>query len=149
MLRALLVAAILLAFVTLAGPAMLRGAVPLLSFLPPGALFDFASGFATTGPLQLGSQVLAAAMGRFLPGDPRIGVYGTALAAAGSLAWEAFDIGLATMIATGPIFVLGRVAGFAATILGTVAAFHLGRRWTKGLVPSAASLARGSATEER
>jgi hypothetical protein len=144
--RALLVAAILLVFVTLAGPGMLRGAVPFLSFLPPGALFDFASGFATTGPLLLGSLLVALGLRRLLPNAC---TYGTALAAVATVAWEAFDIGLATMIATGPVFVLGRVAGFAVAIIGVIAAGWLGRRLAKGLAPAAASLARGSTREER
>lgn len=144
--RALLVAAVLLLFVTLAGPALLHGAVPLLSFLPPGALFDSASGLATTGPLLLGSLLIALGTGRRLPGSC---VLGTALAVAGTVVWEALDIGLATMIATGPAFLIGRIAGFACAIAGAVAASNAGRGRAKALAPAAASLARGSAREER
>ena len=141
MLRTLLVAAVLLAFVALAGPSMLRGAVPLLSLLPPGDLHQFATGFATTGPLQLGSQVLALGWGRLVPGDARTMARSTALAAVAGLAWEAVDIGFGPILATGPAFVAGRAAGLVGAILGAVAACRLGRRWAKRLARSAAPLA--------
>ena len=144
MLRALIVAAVLLLFVALAGPAMLRGAVPFLSLLPPGDLHQFATGFATTGPLQLGSQVLALGWGRLLPGDARTMVRSTALAAVAGLVWEAVDIGVGPILATGPAFAAGRGAGLVGALLGAVGACRLGHRWAKRLARSAAPLASRS-----
>ncbi len=142
-------AAFVLAFVAIAGPAMLGALVPLLQLLPPGVALQFSTGFATTGPLQTGAALAGLTLGRFTASHPARAMGAAALSTLAGFAWEVAEVGASPIVATGADFVLGRVVGLFAAILGAAAACRLGHRWAKGLSLPAVPLARERATEER
>jgi hypothetical protein len=142
-------AAFVLAFVALAGPAMLGALVPLLQLLPPGIALQFATGFATTGPLQTGAALAGLSLGRLTSSHPARAMGAAALATLAGFAWEIAEVGARTVLATGVDFVLGRVVGLFAAILGAAAACRIGLRWAKGLSLPTVPLASKRATEER
>ncbi|WP_373044043.1 hypothetical protein [Vulgatibacter sp.] len=142
-------AAGILGFVALAGPAMLMAVVPLLSLLPPGVLLQFATGFATTGPLQTGAGLAGLLLGRIVVAHPALAMGAAALATVSGFAWELAEVGASTVIATGVDFVLGRVIGLAAGIVASAGACRLGIRWAKGLALPTVGLASRRRAEER
>lgn len=138
----LLAAAAILAFVAVAGPAMVTAAVPFLGLLPPGVLLQFATGFATTGPLQSGACLAGLLLGRLARLEPPHAMGAAALATLAGFAWEVAEVGASTIVATGPDFVGGRVAGLVLAIVGAAITCRLGLRWARGLALPAVPLAK-------
>ena len=137
-----LAAGAILAFVALAGPAMLAFAIPFLGLLPPGIVLQFATGFATTGPLQSGACLAGLLLGRIVHAEPHHAMAAAALATLAGFAWEVAEVGASTFVATGPDFVGGRAAGLVVAILGAALACRVGLRWAKGLALPAVGLAK-------
>lgn len=142
-------AAFVLAFVAITGPTMLAALVPVLQLLPPGTALQTATGFATTGPLQTGAALSGLALGRLTASHPTRAMGAAALATLGGFAWEVAEVGARTVVATGVDFVLGRVIGLFAAILGAALACRIGLRWARGLALPTIPLARKRATDER